>query len=178
VNSAMRRDVWERFPFGDDVFFAEDQDWARRVLIAGHAIRYEPAAAVRHSHAYSVMGAYKRFFDSGASAERGFLAGGPASAGVLRREALRYAREEVAWLVRTGQRRWIPYTAVYELAKLAGLQLGARQRKLPHWVRRRSSFYPEYWDAVARDAVTADGRAQTASAQKTRAASGSESDSR
>jgi rhamnosyltransferase len=146
ANSAIRRDVWEKFPFADDVFFAEDQDWARRVLLAGYAIRYEPAAAVHHSHRYTVTTALKRFFDTGASAERGFLAGGAASGGVLRREALRYAREEVAWLSRTGRRRWIPYAAVYELAKFAGVQLGARHRRLPLWAKRRLSFYPDYWD--------------------------------
>jgi rhamnosyltransferase len=145
VNSAMRRDVWERFPFADDVFFAEDQDWARRVLLEGYGIGYEPDAAVRHSHAYTVTTAFKRFFDTGASAERGFLAGGDASAGVLRKEALRYAKDEIAWLARTGRRRWIPYATVYELAKFAGLQLGAQHRRLPQWAKRRFSFYPDYW---------------------------------
>src|SRR5215212_1554991 len=46
VNSAIKRSSWERFPFADDMFFAEDQDWSRRVLLAGYAIRYEPEAAV------------------------------------------------------------------------------------------------------------------------------------
>src|SRR5918994_2235029 len=105
VNSATRRSFWERFPFADDLFFAEDQDWSRRVLVAGYAIRYEPEATVYHSHAYSLTTAFKRFFDTGASAERGFLAGGTASSGVLRREALRYAREELAWLARNRRRR-------------------------------------------------------------------------
>jgi rhamnosyltransferase len=146
VNSAIRRDVWTEFPFADDLFFAEDQDWARRVLLAGYALRYEPKAAVHHSHRYSVLTAFKRFFDTGASADRGFLAGGTASSGVLRSEALRYARQEVGWLARTGQRRWIPYAAVYELAKFAGVQLGARHRRLPLWAKRRLSFYPDYWD--------------------------------
>ena len=98
VNSAIRRDVWERFPFADDLFIAEDQDWARRVLLEGYTLRYEPAAAVRHSHTYTVANAYRRFFDTGASADRGFLAGGTKSSSVLRKEALRYAREELAWL--------------------------------------------------------------------------------
>jgi rhamnosyltransferase len=146
VNSAIRREIWERFPFAEDVFFAEDQDWSRRVLLAGHAIRYEPKAAVRHSHAYTVRAAFKRFFDTGASADRGFLAGGADSSSVLRREAFRYAKEEVAWLARTGRRRWIPYAAVYELAKFLGLQLGARHKRLPLWAKRRLSFYPDYWD--------------------------------
>ena len=148
VNSAIKRSLWERFPFADDMFFAEDQDWSRRVLLAGYAIRYEPEAAVRHSHAYTVATAFKRFFDTGASAERGFLSG-PTSSSVLRGEALRYGREELAWLVRNGRRRWIPYATLYELAKFAGVQLGAHHRRLPLWLKRRCSFYPAYWEHQA-----------------------------
>jgi rhamnosyltransferase len=151
VNSAIRREVWRKFPFANDVYFAEDQDWARRILLAGYGIRYEPRAAVCHSHSYTLSSAFKRFFDTGASAERGFLSGGSASSAVLSGEAVRYAREELAWLVRTGQRRWIPYAAVYELAKFLGLQAGARHRTLPLWLKRRWSFYPGYWQSRASD---------------------------
>ncbi len=157
ANSAIRRAVWEQFPFADDMFFAEDQDWVRRVLLAGYGIRYEPLAVVRHSHSYTLAGAFKRFFDTGASAERGFLAGGSASSETLRREAARYAREELAWLVRTRQRRWIPYAAAYELAKFLGLQAGARHSELPVWLKRRWSSSPGYWEQEARDLGHADG---------------------
>lgn len=64
----------------------------------------------------------------------------------LRAAAARYARGELAWLWRTGQRRWIPYTALYEVAKFGGLQLGRRHRRLPAALRRRFSDYPAYWD--------------------------------
>jgi rhamnosyltransferase len=150
VNSAIRRAVWEEFPFSDDVFFAEDQDWSRRVLLAGYAIRYEPRAAVRHSHSYTLVTGFKRFFDTGASADRGFLAGGTPSSDVLRRESMRYARQELVWLVQTGQRRWIPYAVVYELAKFLGLQAGARHQRLPLWLKRRWSSSPGYWEQQAR----------------------------
>ena len=145
ANSAIRRSVLERFPFAEDIIMSEDQEWSQRVLLAGHALVYEPRAAVRHSHPYTVRQAFRRFFDSGVSAERAYLAGARPSEDVLRRQALRYAREEVAWLVRTGQARWLPYAAVYELAKFAGLQLGARHRRLPRGVKRLLSAVPAYW---------------------------------
>ena len=144
ANSAIRRSVWERYPFDEDLFFGEDQDWARRVLLAGYAVRYEPEAVVRHSHSYTLAEAFRRFFDTGVSGERGFLAGS-ASSSFLLRQALRYAREEAAWLAGTGQRRWIPYTALYELAKFTGLQMGARHRVLPLWLKRRCSSLPDAW---------------------------------
>jgi rhamnosyltransferase len=145
VNSAIRREAWSEFRFPDDIIMSEDQEWAVRVLLAGWSLRYEPGAAVRHSHPYTVGSAFRRFFDSGVSAERAYLAGERPSARVLRSEAGRYAREEVAWLVREGEARSLPYTALYEGAKYAGLQLGARHRMLPRPLKRRLSALPSYW---------------------------------
>jgi rhamnosyltransferase len=127
VNSAIPRGVWEVNPFRDDVTMSEDQEWSRRMLLDGHMIVYEPEAAVRHSHAYTLRGAFRRFYESGASAGRSYVAGEESRA-ALRRAFKRYAVGELTWLWRTGRRRWIPYAVVYELAKLTGLQLGLRKR--------------------------------------------------
>jgi rhamnosyltransferase len=129
VNSAIPRSVWEAHPFRDDVTMSEDQEWSRRLLLAGHTIVYEPEAAVRHSHAYTLRGAFRRFYDSGASAGRSYVAGEESRA-ALRRAFRRYAAGELSWLWRTGRRRWIPYAVVYELAKLTGLQLGLRKKNV------------------------------------------------
>jgi rhamnosyltransferase len=147
VNSAMARADWEAFPFVEDIVMSEDQDWSRRVLLAGKQIAYEPEAAVRHSHNYTIRAAFRRFFDSGASADRAYLAGDRQSTSVLRSAALRYAAGELSWLWRTGQARWIPYVAVYESAKMAGLVLGANHERLPLALKRRFSALPSYWES-------------------------------
>jgi rhamnosyltransferase len=144
VNAALPRSRWEAYPFADDIVMSEDQEWSRRILRAGLGIVYEPEAAVYHSHTYSVGGAMRRFFDSGASAERSYVDGAESKTALWKAGA-NYAQGEVAWLWTTGQRRWIPYAAVYELAKFAGLQLGRRHRVLPAALRRRLSAYPDYW---------------------------------
>lgn len=145
VNAAISRTSWDRFPLAEDIIMSEDQEWSQRVLLAGFEIAYEAEAAVRHSHDYTVAAAFRRFFDSGVSAERAYLAGRRESTRVLRGAALRYARQEVAWLARTGQRRWIPYAAVYEGAKLAGLVLGTHHRRLPLGLKRRFSALSAHW---------------------------------
>jgi glycosyltransferase involved in cell wall biosynthesis len=147
VNSAMRRSTWAEHPFEDDVVMSEDQEWSRRVLLAGFAIVYAPEAAVRHSHAYSLRAAFRRFFDSGASADRSYVAG-DVSRTALRNAAVRYAVGEVVWLWRSGRRRWIPYAGAYELAKFAGLQVGLRHERLPQSLKRRLSAHPSYWDVA------------------------------
>ena len=101
---------------------------------------------MHHSHTYSVAGALRRFFDSGASAERSYVDGSESKTALWKAGA-RYAQGELAWLWATGQRRWIPYAAVYELAKFAGLQLGRRHRLLPTALKTRISAYPEHWHA-------------------------------
>jgi rhamnosyltransferase len=149
VNSAMPRHVWERYRFAEDIIMSEDQEWSRRVLRAGMTIHYEPSAAVHHSHTYTVADAFRRFFDSGASAERSYVDQGHESKTALWKAGARYARGEIAWLWRTGERRWIPYATLYELAKFAGLQLGRRHRALPMAVKRRLSDYPDHWISEA-----------------------------
>jgi rhamnosyltransferase len=150
ANSAMPRELLERFPFAADVLIAEDQDWSRRVLLAGYAIRYEPQAAVRHSHPYTLFTAFRRFFESGVAGSRTFLAGGTTAHRTLRRKGLDYARGELGWMLRSGRARWIPYTVVYEGLKFAGILLGARHERLPLWLKRRWTRYPQWF---ARDAA-------------------------
>ena len=146
VNAAMPKPIFERFPFVEDIVMSEDQEWSRRVLLAGFEIEYEPAAAVRHSHNYTLTAAFRRFFDSGASASRAYLAGGRESSNVLRRAAIDYARGEFRWLRRTGQARWIPYAALYEATKMAGLIAGANHEHLPLQTKRRLSALPSFWE--------------------------------
>jgi len=50
ANSMVRRDVWERVPFNEDLSGVEDRDWAKRVLELGYRVVYEPAAPVYHFH--------------------------------------------------------------------------------------------------------------------------------
>lgn len=59
TNSAVRKDVWERFKFDEHVPYAEDILWQREVMGAGFSIVYAPDAAVYHTHKVSIYNAYK-----------------------------------------------------------------------------------------------------------------------
>jgi len=50
ANSMIRRDVWEKFPFDEEVTNIEDRVWAKEVLASGYKIVYEPDASVYHYH--------------------------------------------------------------------------------------------------------------------------------
>jgi rhamnosyltransferase len=49
VCAAIRRTAWERVPYRATPI-AEDLEWSRNVLLAGHRIAYAPDAVVEHSH--------------------------------------------------------------------------------------------------------------------------------
>jgi rhamnosyltransferase len=146
VNSAIPRALWARFPFVEDIVMSEDQEWSRRVLLAGHEIAYVPDAPVIHSHRYSLAAGFRRFFDSGASSSRAYMSGQADSARVLRSSALRYMRGEIRWLWRTGRIRRLPSAAVYESAKMLGLLAGVNYERIPVNIRRRLSATPSFWE--------------------------------
>jgi len=50
ANSAFRREIWERFPFDEQVTNIEDRVWGQQVIAAGLKIVYEPDARVYHWH--------------------------------------------------------------------------------------------------------------------------------
>jgi rhamnosyltransferase len=53
VCSCIRLSVWKNHPFAATPI-AEDLQWARDVLVAGHKLAYVPDAVVRHSHERSI----------------------------------------------------------------------------------------------------------------------------
>jgi len=59
VCSGLRRAVWEQMPFGA-CRYAEDIQWARRVLEAGHALVCDPSAPVIHAHSRSFVYEFRR----------------------------------------------------------------------------------------------------------------------
>jgi rhamnosyltransferase len=62
TSSCIRKEVWEKIPFRK-LEFAEDQDWAKRVLEAGYKTVYVPDSIVTHSHHYRSIKNFRRFFE-------------------------------------------------------------------------------------------------------------------
>lgn len=61
-NSCVRRDVFEKYPY-EDVSFAEDQIWARKMIELGYKKLYCPFAPVYHSHNFKLTSYFMRYFD-------------------------------------------------------------------------------------------------------------------
>jgi len=62
VSSGLRRDVWEKRGFREDLQYAEDDEYSRWCKAQGYDVRYVPESVVMHSHNYTAHQTFKRAF--------------------------------------------------------------------------------------------------------------------
>lgn len=60
VSSGIRRDVWERRGFREDLQYAEDDEYTRWCRSHGYLVSYVPGSVAMHSHNYTAPQAYRR----------------------------------------------------------------------------------------------------------------------
>lgn len=125
------------------VIFAEDMYVSAKMLLAGWKIVYAGNAQCKHSHNYSVLEEFSRYFDMGVFharepwiRERFGGAGG---------EGLRYVKSELMFL---GWKRILlwPGAIVRNGVKLIGYKLGQQEARLPASLKRKLGMYKRYWD--------------------------------
>lgn len=61
ANAAIRRSLWERFPYDETLTGLEDLAWAKQVAGAGYRIAYEANAEVIHVHSEKPRTLYNRY---------------------------------------------------------------------------------------------------------------------
>lgn len=144
TNSAIRRDVWRKIPL-PEMLISEDQEWAKRALLAGYKIVYDPEAVVYHSHNYTLKQAFKRYFDSGATLPYVYADSRIAMENFLVR-GMRFERDEVEYFSVNGYLKSLPYAAVYEAMKFLGYTLGTTCMSMPIWMRKLLSMKSNHWD--------------------------------
>ena len=64
ANCAIRKSIWEKYPFDEKAIFAEDFIWSQ-LLPSEFKIKYVPTAAVYHSHPLTFKYWSKRYYDTG-----------------------------------------------------------------------------------------------------------------
>lgn len=137
TSSAIRRTVWQAHPFRP-VEFAEDADWADRVLRAGYALVYEPASRVLHSHDYSLWQQFAQNVDHARAMQH--IHHPPEYAVVHPSRFLRRLSEQTLkdWRyissmeISTARKaRWVLHAPLWQLATEAGIFVGAHAEHLP-----------------------------------------------
>lgn len=139
--------------FPSPCILGEDMLAAARLLQAGYGVAYCGEARVVHSHALTVGGEARRYFDTGVMhADNLWLLQAFGSAGG---EGMRFIRSEVRHLVTHGAVLRLPEALARDVVKLAAYRLGRAYRLLPRNWCRRMSMNPGYWDRVRGDHATA-----------------------
>lgn len=62
VSSVTHRSVLDHTPIREDLQYAEDDEWTRRLIANGYEIPYAIDSVVMHSHNYTLRQSYKRSF--------------------------------------------------------------------------------------------------------------------
>jgi rhamnosyltransferase len=128
--------------FPQDAFFAEDQLVAGRMLIEGWRIAYRGDAEVIHSHGYTIVEEFRRYFDVGVFHGRNrWLID---TFGSAEGEGMRFIRSELAYLAQHDPMQ-LPSAFIRTFAKYTGYSMGAREAKLSNRWKQRLSMQPFYW---------------------------------
>ncbi len=142
VSGAVERRILLEFPYDETLIMSEDQQLARDLVRAGHAMAYVPESVVIHSHRYSLKQTFKRYFDGVYALSVIFP---DQTAGCSVRMGLSYVREELGFLARTAP-AWLLYYPAYVAVKAASTLLAHRADRLPPWVLRHLSMHAYHWE--------------------------------
>ena len=68
ANAAILRRLWEQYPFDDALPGLEDVDWARKWMLQGYKVIYQPSAALYHIHQENPSQVRHRYYREAAAA--------------------------------------------------------------------------------------------------------------
>ena len=122
VSSVTRRSVLDQVPIREDLQYAEDDEWTRRLIARGFEIPYAIGSVVMHSHNYTLRQSYKRAFgDAKAMAATSTGEPRPALLGWLA-DSFRDAK----WCLRNRRPGGFPFASAVRLAQRLGRRAGDR----------------------------------------------------
>jgi len=132
-------------PLGEDTYVAG------KLLLSGHSLRYEAAAAVYHSHQYNGLQDFQRMFDTGV-----FHAQNPwllSSFGAAEGEGLRYTRSQLQFLQAHHRSldavKGLVQVLYRNAVKWAGYRLGKAHAFLPLSLKRTFAMHKPFWAATS-----------------------------
>lgn len=134
--------------FPSHVIFGEDMYAAAKMLLDGWKLVYAGDAVCRHSHNYSAVAEFRRYFDIGVfHAREAWL---PNQFKGVRGEGMRYVMSELKFLGVRHLHRW-PESLWRNGLKLVAYKIGKKERYLPLELRRKLGMHRRYWDGPFAD---------------------------
>lgn len=125
-----------------NTILSEDTYVAARMLLAGWKVGYMAEAKVFHSHDYSPVQDFKRYFDVGVfHARESWIR---AEFGEVEGEGIRFALSEIRYLLRHSP--WlIGFAVLRSILKLMGYRLGLHENRIPIKLKSHLSMHKAYW---------------------------------
>ena len=141
--AAYRRTALEQIGgFPEHIIQGEDQVAAAIALLAGWTVVYAGGAEVEHSHGYSLLAEFRRYFDIGVCDRINQSLFAPF--GTANGAGRRFVASELRYLLRHAPSR-IPEAEIRTFLKLLGYHLGQRHTMLPLLVKRHLAMNPMFY---------------------------------
>lgn len=129
--------------FPEDTIFAEDMSIAAKLILEGYKIAYCSQACVHHSHSYTMLEEFKRYFDVGVFYSREKWVKN--NFGTAGGEGVKFVISEIKFLIKSSKFLLIPSALVRTFLKLLAFKLGRIEKHLPNGVKYRISMNKNYW---------------------------------
>ncbi|GAB4015096.1 glycosyltransferase family 2 protein [Spirosoma koreense] len=129
--------------FPTDTVLGEDVVVGAHLIQNGYSIAYCADALVYHSHDYTMMEEFRRYFDIGAFHQQQRPLLKPFQR--AESEGFRYVLDEWKYLKQHHAMASIPNQLVRTGAKYIGYRLGRLYDKMPVSLRQRLSMHPRFW---------------------------------
>ncbi len=130
--------------FKDGLILGEDVYVGAKVILSGYHIVYSSEAKVYHSHSYTVLEEFRRYFDIGVfhKKEKWILE----SFGKAEGEGIKYIQSEYRFLIKQGAWYLLPEFIVRNSMKYFAYKLGQKYEKLPTWLIKKISMHNRWWN--------------------------------
>ena len=129
VSCIVNRRAWEEQPFREDLQYAEDDEWSRRLKATGWKVLFAEKSVAIHSHNYTIKQAYRRSYGDcfAAAASRPADVPRPFKWVVgLVKAVLRDASLDLKWCLRNGRVCGWPRAIGVRIAQRLGRTAGYR----------------------------------------------------
>lgn len=141
--SAIKKKIFEEVEgFPDKTIMNEDMFLAAKLIQNGYKIAYQAEAVVCHSHNYSLLTQFKRYFDIGVFFSRNRWITDLARS---EKEGVKYVTELLGFLFANKKWAWIPYALVETMTRFLGFRTGLFEKGIPVWLKKRMSNNAGFW---------------------------------
>lgn len=143
VASAIRKDVFMNLGmFPDDVIMNEDMLFCAKLIESGHAVMYAAEAMVFHSHNYSTVQTFQRYFDIGCFYAHHM---NNKQSMHLKSAGSGYTKNLLAYLFREKKFSGIRFFITETCAKFLGFYSGRLEAHIPLFLKIKMSLHKGFW---------------------------------